>query len=92
MMCIITHKIQGYKLRTALNTWYDNSFRPIQQIQQNLTISSNIYKTKLKLISFNMLKNHLQNRIIKYLSKTDGINIIWENLSKNRRSEIKRAL
>ena len=26
------------------------------------------------------------------MSKTDGINIIWENLSKNRRSEIKRAL
>ncbi len=76
----------------ALSTWYDNSFRPIQQIQQNQLISKNIHNTKLKMISFNTLKRHLQNRISKYLSKTYGVNIIWENLHKNRRSEIKRAL
>ena len=44
------------------------------------------------MISFNCLKRHLQGRISKYLSKTYGVNIIWENLCKNRRSEIKRAL
>lgn len=79
-------------MRQGLHQWYRNALLPFEQRNQNESLASKIPERRLKLRVFNALRNNLQAKQIVYLSKSDGVNIVWERILLNAKKELKRAI
>lgn len=91
-LSVVLRRLAEYKQGNALLLWYNNTLKPHGTLVQNAGILAKMNAKNVKLQCFNVLRNHRLNRLQQYLSKTDGIKLVWDRLSQNREKELKRAI
>lgn len=88
----VLYKLGQYRMRMALHEWYVNALKPYHQLGLNESLAFKIFGTRSRVAVLNVLKQFQQQRLTVYSSKTNGINLVWERLVMNYKSELKRAL
>lgn len=91
-LAVILRRLAEHKQRRALAHWYNNTLKPYDILAQNAGILAKMHDQNVKLQCFNVLRNHYLARMHEYLSKTDGVKIVWDRLCLNNKKELKRAI
>lgn len=91
-LAAILRRLADHKQKSALARWYNNALKPYDILAHNSDVLAKMHDKNVKLQCFNVLRNHYLARMHEYLSKTDGIKLVWDRLCLNNKKELKRAI